>query len=259
MKTKLGLVILALTCGGMMVALFAVKQAAEERFKKDTAAILGFSNQWMRARTSLDELAQVNLRLTNDLSASRREMLVYSNQLTAAAGTLAITKASLQDACEQITGLTQRVTGLTTRNQALDQRAAAAASAIDSLNAQMAEARQRLAGAETNNTFLEKELQHQTAARIELEGKFNNLPTVRAQVKKLKEDLMTSRHWQWMQAGTDPGLPPRKGGQLQMQSAVPALAHSSRYDLNVEVSSDGAIRVMPVSSNALVPLANPPP
>ncbi len=73
MKTKLGLVILALACGGMMVALFAVKQAADERFKKDTDAILDFSNQLVTARASLDELGQVNLRLTNDLLPAVRK------------------------------------------------------------------------------------------------------------------------------------------------------------------------------------------
>jgi peptidoglycan hydrolase CwlO-like protein len=259
MKTKAGLVILAVACGGMMVSLFAMKKVADERFKKDTDAILDFSKQLVTARTSLDELGQVNLRLTNDLAASRQEMQVFSNQLTEASGAPVTTRASLQSAQEQIAGLNQRITGLTTQNQVLDQRAAALSGAITALNAQIADTRQRLTESETNNTFLEKELQRQTAARTELEGKFNNLTTVRSQVKKLKEDLFVSRRLQWMQAGTDPASPQMKGGQLQMQRTAPALARASRYDLNVEVGSDGAIRVMPATISALVPAANPPP
>jgi peptidoglycan hydrolase CwlO-like protein len=259
MNTKLGLVILAMACGGMMVALFAMKRMADDRFKTDTYAILDFSNQLVTARASLDELGQVNLRLTNDLTSSRQATLAFSNQFTEASGTLVATKASLQNAQEQIAGLNQHITGLTTQNQVLDQRAAALSSAITTLNAQIAETRQRLVESETNKTFLEKELQRQTAARTELEGKFNNLATVRTQAKKLKEDLIASRRLQWMQAGTDPGFPQVKGGQLQMQRTAPTFARATRYDLNVEVTSDGAIRVMPATTNALVPLGNPPP
>jgi peptidoglycan hydrolase CwlO-like protein len=259
MKTKMGLVILAVACGGMMVALFAMKKVADERFRKDTDAILDFSNQWVTARFNLDELGQANLRLTNDLAASRQEMLVFSNQFTEATGALAVTRASLQNAQEQVAGLNQRITGLTTQNQVLDQRAAALSSALNALNAQIAQTRQKLAESETNNTFLEKELQRQTSARTELEGKFNNLTTMRSQVKKLKEDLLVSRRLQWMQAGTDPGSPQIKGGQLQMQRAAPTFARAPRYDLYVEVGSDGAIRVMPMSNNSPGPAAHPLP
>ncbi len=258
MKTTLGIIILALACGGMMVALFAMKQAADDRFKKDTDAILDFSNQLVTARAGLDELGQVNLRLTNDLAASHQEALVFSNQFTEASGALTTARSSIQDAQEQITNLNQRITGLTTQNQELDQRAAALSSAIAGLNDQIAETRRQLADSETNNTFLEKELQRQTAAKAELEGKFNSLKTVRAQEKKLKDDLFVSRRLQWMQAGTDPSLQQR-GGQLMVQRAAPVPAQPPHYDLTVEVGSDGAIRVFPASTNAPVPAVSPPP
>jgi len=257
MKTTLGIVILALACGGMLVALYAMKKAADERFRKDTDAILDFSNQLVTARASLDELGQVNLRLTNDLATSRQESLAFSNQFTETSSSLVTTKATLQDAQAQITNLNERITGLTTQNQVLDQRAAALSSAIASLNEQIAATRQQLADSETNNTFLEKELQRQTAARAELEGKFNNLTTVRAQVKKLKEDAFVSRRLQWMQAGTDPGSQQR-GGQMLVQRTAPTPARPPHYDLNVEVGSDGSIRVFPGSSNAPVPAVNSP-
>ena len=211
MKTKLGVVILAVACAGMVMALFAVKREADERFKKDTDAILDFSNQLVTARANLDELGQVNLRLTNDLAASHQETLIFSNQFTETSGALANTRASLQNAQDQIAGLNQRITGLTTQNQVLDQRAAALSSAIAGLNAQIADTRQRLADSETNNTFLEKELQRQTAARAELEGKFNNLTTVRAQAKKLKEDLVAARRMQWMREAPTPACSKKAG------------------------------------------------
>ncbi|MGA2181329.1 MAG: hypothetical protein ABSH15_17335, partial [Verrucomicrobiota bacterium] len=82
MKTKLGIVILAVACGGLAIALFATKNAADERLKKNADAILDFSNQLVAATANLDELRQVNLMLTNDLAGSRQEALTFSNQFT---------------------------------------------------------------------------------------------------------------------------------------------------------------------------------
>ncbi len=257
MKTKLAAVILAMAFVGLLVALLAMKRTAEDRFKKDTDAILEFSNQLVTARADLDELGQVNLKLTNDLAASHEESLTFSNQFAETSGALANTRASLQSAQDQIAGLNKRIAGLTTQNQVLDQRAAALSSAISGLNAQIADTQQKLADSETNNTFLEAELQRQTVARAELEGKFNNLTVVRAQAKKLKDDLVVSRRMQWMREGTDPGLQ-AKGGQQLMQRTAPAPVRPPHYDLNVEVSSDGAIRVMPGTTNVLRPVGGSP-
>ncbi|MGA2786380.1 MAG: hypothetical protein ABSF60_02525 [Verrucomicrobiota bacterium] len=258
MKTILGIVILAVACGGLAIALFTTKNAADERIKKDGDAILDFSNQLVAATANLDELRQVNLMLTNDLAGSRQEALTFSNQFTETSGMLASTKASLQSAQDQIASLNGRIAGLETRNQVLDQRAAALTNAIARLNAQIADTEQKLAGSETNNAFLEKELQRQTAAKAELESKFNNLATVRAQVKKLKEDLVVARRLQWMRDGVDAGSQ-QKGAQLLMQRPASAPAHPPHYDLNVEVSADGSIHVVPLSAtNASVTTSNLP-
>jgi len=258
MKTKLGIVILAVACGGLAIALVATKKAADERLKTDAYAILDFSNQLVAATANLDELRQVNLMLTNDLAGSRQEALTFSNQFTEASGTLASTKVSLQSAQDQIASLNSRIAGLETRNQVLDQRAAALTNAIASLNAQIADTQQKLAGSETNNAFLEKELQRQTAAKTELESKFNNLSTVRTQVKKLKDDLLIARRLQWMRERSEPGSQ-QKGAQLLMQRTVSAPARPPHYDLNVEVSSDGSIHVIPLPANAPATTTNLPP
>jgi chromosome segregation ATPase len=258
MKIKLGIVILAVACGGLAIALFATKKAADERLKTDAYAILDFSNQLVAATANLDELRQVNLMLTNDLAGSRQEALTFSNQFTEASGTLASTKVSLQSAQDQIASLNSRIAGLETRNQVLDQRAAALTNAIASLNAQIADTQQKLAGSETNNGFLEKELQRQTAAKTELESKFNNLSTVRTQVKKLKDDLLIARRLQWMRERSEPGSQ-QKGAQLLMQRTASAPARPPHYDLNVEVSSDGFIHVIPLPANAPATTTNLPP
>ncbi len=193
-----------------------LKRQSAERLRKDTDAIIDFSNQLTTATANLNELRQVNLILTNDLASSRQEALTLSNQFTEASGKLAGTNASLQNAQNQINNLNSRLADLEAQNQVLDRRAAALTNAIAGLNAQIAGTQQKLAGAETNNAFLQKELQRQTAARAELENKFNNLSTVRTQVKKLRDELFVARRLEWMREGTEPGSQP-KGGQLLMQ------------------------------------------
>jgi len=200
----------------------------------------------------------VNLKLTNDLAVSHEESLAFSNQFVETSGTLSGTRVALQNAQDQIAGLNKRIAGLATQNQVLDQRAAALSGAIEGLNMQITETQQKLANAETNNSFLETELQHQTAARAELEGKFNNLTVVRTQAKKLKEDLVAARRMQWLREGTDPTVQ-SKGGQQLVQRTPPVPSYPPHFDLNVEVSSDGAIRIMPTSTNVPAAAARPAP
>ena len=251
------MVILVVACAGLAIALLATKKVSDDRIKNDTSAILDFSNQWASASEKIDDLRQVNLTLTNDLAVSREAALTFSNQFVETANALADTNASFQG---QITSLNSHITDLESQNQVLDQRAAALTNAIASLNAQIDDTQQKLADTETNNTFLEKELQQQTAARAELENKFNNLSVVRTQVKKLRDDAFVARRLQWMRDGTDPASQP-KSGQLQIQRTVPgsAAALSPHYDLNVEVSSDGSIHVAPISTNTPATPASPPP
>ena len=90
-----------------------------------------------------------------------------------------------------------------------------------------------------------------------MESKFNNLSTVRAQVKKLKDDLLIARRLQWMREGVEPGSQ-QKGAQLLMQHTASAPAEPPHYDLNVEVSSDGSIRVVPSATNPPAATTNPP-
>ena len=159
--------------------------------------------------------------LTNDLAASRQEALTFSNQFTETSGTLADTNASLQTPGPDHQSQ-QPLAGLESQNQVLDQRAAALTNAITSLNAQIADTQQKLADTETNNAFLEKELQQQTAARAELEGKFNNLSMVRAQAKKLQDDVFVGPPPAMDAARAPTPRCQAKGGQLQMQRTPPS-------------------------------------
>ena len=251
MKSKIGIVILAAICVGLLVALFATKKSAEDQRKSDEDQILQFSNDLVTANSSINDLNQVNLMLTNDLSASHQSFAEVSNNLAQAASALADMKASLQGAEDEITNLNSRITDLEAQNKTLDDRAATLAGNVQTLDSQIAVTQAKLTSSETNNEFLTAELHKQMAQRAELEHKFNDLDQVRAQVKKLRDEMFVARRLEWMNAGTSPGTQP-KGAQLLMQRtpASTNAARSSQYDLNVEVGSDGSIHVIPAPTNS---------
>ena len=244
MKTQLGIVILVAVCVGMIVALVAEKKSADTQQKSASDTIFDFSNQLTTASASLDELRQVNLILTNDLDASRQTLTTLSNQYVVTSASLSNTTVALKTAQDQIAELE-------TQNQELDQRVTEMTNTIDNLSTQIAETQMKLVETETNNTFLQDELKRQVAQRADLERKFNNLTQVRTQVRKLRDNLLVARRLQWMREGTDPGQQ-HKGAQLLMArgSVTNRIVGPAHYDLNVEVSSDGSVQVVPTMTNA---------
>jgi chromosome segregation ATPase len=244
MKTQLGVVILVVVCVGLVVALVAGRKRADNQQKKNTATILDFSNQLTTANLSLDDLRQVNLVYSNDLDASRQTLTILSNQYVTTSVSLSNTTAALKTAQDQITDLEAQ-------NRALDQQAAQFTNTIANLSAQITETQMKLVESETNNTFLESELKRQVAEKAELERKFNNLSQVRTQVRKLRDDLLIARRLQWMREGTDPAQQ-RKGAQVLMARGpvTNRIVGPAHYDLNVEVSSDGSVQVVPAMTNA---------
>jgi hypothetical protein len=90
------------------------------------------------------------------------------------------------------------------------------------------------------------------AEKAELERQFNDLEVLRAQVKRLKEELNVARRLEWIRKGLFPAGE-QKGASLLMQGAnapkKPAKPQDN-YDLNVEVSADGSVKVIPPITNA---------
>jgi chromosome segregation ATPase len=255
MKSKIGIVILTVVGVGLLIALLVSKKAAEDQQQKDADAILYFSNQLSTANTSLDDLRQVNLILTNDMMATHQSLETASNNLTATTATLADVQAALENSQGQVTNLTGRVTDLETENKVLDERANSLSNSIIALDAQISETRKKLAAAENNNTFLAVELQRQMQEKSELQRKFNDLDEVRAQVKKLRDAEFSARRLEWINNGTSPSTQ-AKGAQLLMARPPSHPAKTApanrppQYDLDVEVGSDGSVHVVPPPTNS---------
>jgi chromosome segregation ATPase len=256
MKTKTGIIVLVVVAVGLLIVLFATKKQADDQHIKDVTAILEFSNQLDTANINLNDQRQVNLMLTNDLESTRQVLMETSNNLS---GQLEGAKAEIENDQNLITNLNGRISDLETQNKALDGRATMLSNNIVELDAKIAATQQLLATTQTNNAFLATELQKQMAEKAELERKFSDVDAVRAQLSKLRTELFEARRLEWMNAGINPDRQP-KGAELLMKRPIPsgvppAVAQASpkpapQYDLNVEVGSDGSVRVIPPSTGS---------
>jgi predicted nucleic acid-binding Zn-ribbon protein len=253
MKPKIGLILLAVLAVGLAVALIASKKSADDRHDRDASSILDFSNQLYQANTSINDLRQVNLTLNSDLATNRLVLADLSNNLEAVSLAVTNIQVALSAAQDQLTGQSNRIADLQAQNKVLDDRAAeltqqavTLTNTIVSLNAQINDTMQQLASSQTNNAFLEKQLQQLVEMKAELEHKFNTLQAVRDQVKKLHDEMIVARRLQWMKEGTDV---PMKGAELLVkwrnQSNNPVAPAGTNYGLDVVIGSDGSVRAIP--------------
>jgi chromosome segregation ATPase len=244
MKTKIVIILLAVAAVGLAIALIATKKQSDEQHTVDVSSISVFSNQVVEINEQLKDLSQANLELTNDLALSRQQTSDLSNSLTAANTTLASTKTTLVDAQTQITNLNSQIADLEAQNKVLDDRANELTNTIARLNDMIDQTSIRLAIAETNRDFLSAELQKQMAQKAELEHKFGDLDEVRAQVKKLKDQLYVARRIQLMKYDNSN----KHGAEFLMSRTPPSNTATNlppNYDLNVEVGSDGSVKIIP--------------
>lgn len=247
MKIKVVIIILAVACVGLLIGLLASRNQAEEQHKTDVSLTEDFSNLVVTASNRVEELGQVNLALSNDLSSAQQqltnglaEVAQLSNSLATANTTIAETRAALIGAQEMATNLSARVVDLEAQNKVLDEQANSLSNLLAKLTLEIEDTRNQLAITRTNAVFLQGELQKQLAQKAELEHKFNDLDELRIQVKKVKDE-----RWYARRALLKNDNDNKKGGELLMSRSTSSARHSSDFDLNVEVHSDGSVRVIP--------------
>ena len=257
MKTKLGVVILAVAFVGLLIALFAMKHTADERFKN------GHRRHSRLFKSGGDGPGQPGRVGSGQSKADQRP----GRQPRGSTGFQQPIRRDLrragrhQDLAPKRPGPDHQSQPAHRRFDNAESGARPARGGVGRRHRQPERANQSIRSKslpipKPTTPFSKPNCSARRLARAELEGKFNNLTVVRAQVKKLKEDVFVARRMQWQREGTEPGLQ-AKGGQQLMQRTPPTPAHPPHYDLNVEVSSDGAIRVMPASTNAPTTTANP--
>lgn len=250
MKNLIGIIVLAAICVGLGVVLFTTKKRADDQHTKDVDTILNHSNQWVKASRELDEQRQVNLMLTNDLGTVRTEYSNLTNRFTEVVGTLGKTEASLKATQEAVAERDQKIASLETQNRELDEKSIDLSAALTNLTTQITETQRKLSASEGDKAFLQKELERMMTEKAELERQFNDLAVLRAQVSKLKEELSIARRLEWIRKGIF-AADEQKGAQRLMNVRSPAAQKSTNnFDLNVEVNSDGSVKVIPGPTNA---------
>ena len=261
MKNRIGIIVLVVLCLGLGIGLIASHKQASDQQHQDAERIEGLSNKWVRTSSDLEEQRQVAAMYEKDLDAQKKALNDLTNNfsqvsanLSQVSTKLATTEASLQASQEELTKRDTRINELETQNQALDKQSSQLSTTLTNLTIQITETQRKLAASEGDKAFLEKELNRLMAEKAELERQFNDLAVMRSQVSRLKRELSISRRLEWLRRGLFANAE-EKGAQKLMQGAAatgnPAKPPKPAYDLNVEVNSDGSVKVIP-------PLNNPP-
>jgi septal ring factor EnvC (AmiA/AmiB activator) len=262
MKNVIGVVILAVVSIGLVVALVVTKKTATREKHQDTEKILFFSNDLVKTSGTLDEQRQVNFTLEKDLESRKQQFGELTNKYAEVAAkynettsTLARTEQTLKSTLDEMAKRDAKISELEAQNQSYEQKAIDLSVALTNLTIQIADTQKKLTASEGDKAFLEKELKRLMGEKAELERQFNDLTVLRAQVAKLKEELSIARRLDWIRKGLFSSAD-LKGAQLLVQRGPGALVapetKTNQYELNVEVGTDGAVRVIP-------PLTNRPP
>jgi uncharacterized protein (DUF3084 family) len=239
-----------------------VKRHGAEQHQQDTKQIETLTNQLVQTTSDLDEQKKVANMLEKDIENKKKEyeksLDELTNNIAQVSSSLAKAETNLQTAEQKMKEQDAKIADLESQNQALDKKAETLSNSITNLNSQIAETKHKLAVSEGDKTFLEKELKRLMADKAELERQFNDINVLRAQVAKLKEEQNIARRMEWMRQGIFASTD-QKGAQQLIQGLKPAPSRavgSPNYDLNVEVRSDGSVRVIPPVTNSI---ANPAP
>jgi chromosome segregation ATPase len=249
-------VVLVLVCLGLGIGLVMVKNKAGEEKTRDTASILDLSNQLVTTTGKWEAEKQMSAELYKSLDTQKKALTELTNDLEQAALNLSQSRAdldktasSLKTSQAELAKRDARISQLEGQNQALDKQATGLSSSITNLTLQIADTEMKLATSEGDRAFLQKELKRLMAEKAELERQFNDINVLRAQVSKLKEEMNIAHRIELIRQGLF-ATSEEKGATKLMQGAMAprvmqARAPKPAYDLNVEVSADGSVKVIP--------------
>ncbi len=261
MNNRTGVIVLLLIALGLGIGLIVIKKQSVEQHGQDVERNVSLSNTLVTTTEQLARQKQVNTELETDREKQRHAFDELTNNFTKVtanlsdtASNLAQTAAALKASQEETAQRDAKIAELETQNQALDKQALELGTSITNLTKQITETKRKLAASEGEKGFLEGELKRLMAEKADLERQFNDLTVLRAQVAKLKDELNIARRLDWIRRGLFASSD-EKGATRLMQgmSAAPPKAPKTSPDLNVEVHSDGAIKIIPPATNAPAP------
>jgi chromosome segregation ATPase len=260
MKPKVIIPLVIILAIGLAIALFVSRSHISEQ----AVNITNLSNQVSQATAKVTELSTVNETLESDLKKSTTEILTLTNNYTQALATLSKTEADLKQTEEELKQSKEtldardaKIDELEKQNSELDSKSASLSEAITNLTTQIEATQAKLTAAEGDKDFLQGELTRLMAEKAQLEKQLKDLEFLKAQVSHLKAELSIARRLEWIRKGLFNSTE-MKGAQLLMQKDQPKPpADDKKYDLNVEINSDGSVKVIPPPTNTPTAPNNP--
>jgi chromosome segregation ATPase len=259
MKTKAIIIALIILCIALAVSIMSVRKDAETQHATDVATIQSGSNQLIETTRTLDDEKQKNLGLEKDVAQRNDQLAKLTNDLSQTqmdlSNTQDVLKSNILSSKEEIARKDARISELETQKVELDKESLDLKSSITNLEGQIADTQKKLDASEGDKAFLTKELNRLMAEKADLEKKFNDLAVLRDQVKKLKEEISLARRLDWIRRGIFANAD-EKGAQRLMQPRINAASLAAPApDLNVELKTDGSVKVIPPITNSLPPAA----
>ena len=264
MINRLGVIFLTVCCAALVVVLVVVTKNATKQHEADIGNITSLSNSVVATSLQLSHQKATNASLVEVIASKEKAFeeanVTWTNKYTALGGELDRTEASLKTAKEIIAQRESKIADMEHQNQSLNDRADELSASITNLNSQIADTKQKLATSEGDKTFLQNELKKLMAEKADLEKQFNDLAVLRAQVAKLRDAMTLSRRLDWIRRGIYTTSEQKGAERLMQANNTPTFSGSTNaasappkpknYDLNVEVNSDGSLRVIPTPTNA---------
>lgn len=281
MKSKIATGLLVLVCIILGIVLSQTKEEAQKQQQSASSQIKDLETTRTRVENKLGEQEAVNTRLTNEVLLARdqikglegnlmksqadlqaaQQAAQQASQVAAAriaklekdlqgarneTGMVRDEKAALaQKSQQEIAVRDNRINQLSANNDELTNKINGLNSSIQGLEKSIAETERKLAAAEGDREFLLKELKRLQAEKAELEQRMKDLAFLREQVRQLKEELNISRRLDWIRRGIYGDGELKKGSQLLMEGLPKPKPAATNYNLEVEITRDGAVKVAP--------------
>lgn len=227
----------------LAVFLLNTKKAATAVEKEAAANLASLSNTLHATTARLEEQRKVNQSLETNLTQRIRDLGSLSNRWTQLRLDLIKIQNDSQKAAESAASEIQdreaQIGELEKERQQLGERVDEMAAFLDKLSDDIRETERKLAASEGDREFLQDELRRLMTEKAELERRLTDIVFLRDQVRKLREELATTRRFDFWRPGffTD-----RKGATLQRDNIQTYEGTPSPdSSLNVELSPDGAV------------------
>lgn len=259
MNAKTVAIILLIVSLGLGGGLYYRHSTAVDEKDKNTATIQQLYYTNTELKRNLEEEKGVNRELARQLDVQTEELKGFSNKLASATANLEKTQSDAKAAEEaskaEMLKRDAKIAELESERDAYSKKMADLTSSIGKLETQIADTQRRLEASEGDRDFLLTELKRLQVEKAELERQFNDLALLRQQVKNLREEMSITRRLDWIRRGLWGSF--QKGGE-KLQQGFASTPPQTNYNLNVELTREGSVRVISTLTN--VPAAtNVPP